>query len=87
MDVAVTDLRNHLRDWLAAARAGEEVVVTDRGLPVARLVGLESTPLIERLTNEGVIARPRSAERPRAAGRRRPIPARPLADIVAEQRR
>ena len=29
--------------------AGQEIVVTERGLPVARLVGLDSSPLLERL--------------------------------------
>jgi len=40
MDVAITDLRAHLSDWLERAREGTEVIITDRGLPVARLLGL-----------------------------------------------
>src|SRR6185437_6878586 len=34
MDVAVSDLRAHLSDWLERARQGAEVIITDRGLPV-----------------------------------------------------
>ncbi len=87
MDVAVTDLRAHLREWLDRVRAGGEVVITDRGVPVARLLGLAATPTLERLTAEGVIGRPASARRPIASGRSRPRPRRPLAEIVSDQRR
>ncbi len=87
MDVAVTDLRAHLSEWLDRARAGGEVVITDRGVPVARLLGLAATATLERLTAEGVIGRPASARRPIASGRSRPRPRRPLAEIVSDQRR
>jgi prevent-host-death family protein len=43
VDVSVTELRAHLSDWLDRARAGGEVVITDRGIPVARLAALDST--------------------------------------------
>src|SRR5664279_610532 len=36
------------------ARAGEEIVVTDRGSPVARLVAVDSAPLFDQLTQRGV---------------------------------
>ena len=86
MDVAITDLRAHLSDWLERAREGTEVIITDRGLPIARLLGLDTTSVIERLTAEGVIARPDRANRPVASGRQRPRPRRPVADLVSEQR-
>jgi prevent-host-death family protein len=86
MDVAITDLRAHLSDWLERARGGTEVIITDRGLPVARLLGLSTTSAIDRLTAEGVIARPERANRPTASGRSRPHPRRPVADLVSEQR-
>jgi len=87
MDVAVSDLRAHLSEWLDRARAGSEVVITDRGMPVARLLGLAATPTLERLTADGVIGRPASPRRPAASGRSRPRPSRPLSQIVSDQRR
>jgi prevent-host-death family protein len=87
MDVAVTELRAHLSRWIDAARQGNDIVITDRGTPVARIVALDSTPVIERLTAEGVIGRPSSATRPIAGNRHRPTPKRPVADLVSEQRR
>lgn len=84
--MAVTELRARLSVWLDMVRHGEEVVITDRGLPVARLLGLDSTATLERLADEGLIARPASAQRPKASGRQRPRPRQPVADIVSEQR-
>ena len=87
MDVAVTDLRAHLSDWLGRARGGEEVVVTDRGLPIARLVGIDTASTLERLIDDGVIGRAEQGARPIAVGRARPRSRRPVADVVSEQRR
>lgn len=87
MDVAVTELRAHLSEWLDRARAGTEVVITDRGVPVARLLGLASASTLERLTAAGAISRPGAAHRPTASGRSRPRPRRPLSQLVSDQRR
>ena len=87
MDVAVTELRAHLGRWIDVARAGQDVVITDRGTPVARIVALDSTPVLERLTAQGIIGRPARSARPVAGGRDRPKPKRPVADLVGEQRR
>jgi prevent-host-death family protein len=87
MDVAVSDLRAHLSEWLERARNGVEVVVTDRGVPVARLLGMTATPTLERLAAEGVIGRPDRALRTTAAGRSRPRPQHSVSDLVSEHRR
>ena len=87
MDVAVSDLRAHLSEWLDRARSGEDVVVTDRGTPVARLVGVSSATTLDRLTSEGVISRPSVPARPKATGRPRVTAEGSVSDLVAEQRR
>jgi prevent-host-death family protein len=87
MDVAVTELRANLRRWLSRAKDGDEVVITERGLPVARLVPIASASTIARLTEAGMIAAPKTRERPRAGAVRRPPVDRPLSDLVSEQRR
>ncbi len=87
MDVAITELRANLSVWLDRASSGHEIIITDRGVPVARLLGLASTAALERLTAEGVISRPGSAQRPIATGSPRPRPRRPLSGIVSEDRR
>ncbi len=87
MEVAVTELRAHLSEWLSLVRKGGEVVVTERGVPVARLSAVGSSSLLERLIEEGLVARPQSACRPKASGRSRPSSRRSVADIVSESRR
>jgi prevent-host-death family protein len=87
MDVPVSELRAHLSEWLEQARAGKEVIVTDRGVPVARLVGTSATATLERLSAEGVISRPERAQRPTASGRPRPHARQSVAQLVSGQRR
>lgn len=87
MDVPVTELRAHLSDWLERVRGGEEVVVTDRGVPVARLLGMSATATLQRLAADGVIGRDVSARRPAAAGRERPRARRSASEIISDQRR
>jgi prevent-host-death family protein len=87
MDVAVTELRAHLGRWIDAAREGNDVVITDRGTPVARIVAIDSTSAMDRLTAQGIISRPKRSTRPVAGDRPRPAPKRSVADIVSEQRR
>ncbi len=86
MDVAVTELRANLSHWLDRARGGEEVVVTERGRPVARISGVATTSTLERLAAEGVIGPARRAARPTETGRARPRPRRSVADLVSDQR-
>jgi prevent-host-death family protein len=69
VEVGVAQLRRELKDWLERAQAGDEVVVTDRGRAVARLSGIDIVPLLDELTAEGRLSRPRKAHRPTARGR------------------
>ena len=45
--IGIRELRQHASRYVAAAHAGEEILVTDRGLPMARLVPL--SPLEQRI--------------------------------------
>jgi prevent-host-death family protein len=61
--VSVARLKARLSEYLRQVRAGEAVVVTDRGKPVARLVGLEGASALEGRAEELVrsgLARPPS---------------------------
>jgi prevent-host-death family protein len=87
MDVAISELRAHLSEYLDRARAGDEVVITDRGAPVARLLGLTATATLERLAADGIIARAAAAPRPRASEQVRPRSRQSVADLVGDQRR
>lgn len=63
MMVSVAELKAKLSSFLARVRMGEDVVVTDRGKPVARLIPFEAQPheqaeLLQRLAREGVVRLP-----------------------------
>ena len=85
VDVAISTLRAELSSWIERARAGEEIVVTDRGIPVARLVAVESASLIEQLTQRGVLSRP-SGPRPVARDAVRARASGSVSDLVGDQR-
>jgi len=70
MRVSITELKAKLSEHLAAVRAGEEVIVTDRGRPIARLGPVEG----EREMESRLAALVR-------AGRLRP-PAAPTLDVA-----
>jgi len=71
MDVPVSTLRAELKQWIDAARAGEDVVVTERGVPVARLTGVASADLLTQLLHDGLLTAP-DAPRPVVEGDERP---------------
>ncbi|MEJ7742578.1 MAG: type II toxin-antitoxin system prevent-host-death family antitoxin [Nocardioidaceae bacterium] len=87
MDVAISTLRAELSSWIERARAGEEVVVTDRGTPVARLLAVDTAPLLDQLVQRGVLSKPRQEVRPTARGVARARASGPVSDLVSEQRR
>lgn len=69
-EVGIAQLRQNLKNWIARAQRGDEVIVTERGRPVARLTGITTPSALEELMAAGHVSQPRSA-RPRAAAQRR----------------
>lgn len=61
MTVGVRELKANLSEYLARAARGEEIVVTDRSRPVARLVAYQAPSDVERGIDEGWIEPPRRA--------------------------
>ena len=86
VEVAITALRAALSSWIERARAGEEVIVTDRGIPVARLLAVDSAPLLDRLTQQGVLGRP-SGPRPVARDAVRVRATGSVSDLVGDEQR
>jgi prevent-host-death family protein len=86
LDVGVRELRDQLRRWLDAVERGDELTITERGRPIARLISVSSPPILERLIAEGVVT---PAKRPRRQNRaHRTVRARgTVSDLVAQQRR
>jgi prevent-host-death family protein len=87
MDVAISELRANLKSYIERASAGERVVVTDRGVPVARLGPAEEESLLDRLEREGVLTRATSRKRPIARKGQGVKASGPVAELVSEMRR
>jgi prevent-host-death family protein len=82
----VRELKNNLSRYLGRVQDGEEVIVTDRGKPVARLTTIDrSTDRLAELTRAGVVRPPRKADRSRPS--RRIASKGSVSDLVADQRR
>jgi prevent-host-death family protein len=86
MEVAISALRRDLANYIDRAKAGEEVVVTEHGTPVVRLVAVDAAPLIDQLVQQGVLGKAAQPGRPTAVGARRVKASGPVADLVSEQR-
>ena len=85
MEVGIRELRADLSRWIVRVREGEEIVVTDRGRAVARVVPVDGERAIDRLVRQGVVVPAPSPWRGSLPG---PIEgAGPLSDIVLEERR
>lgn len=90
--VSISELKTHLSRYLDRIKAGEEVVVTDRGRPVARLTPVEGSEGLEgrmqQLVREGRLRPPRRP--PPSDLRSRDVPEDPegrsLAYLLEERR-
>ncbi|TFD76058.1 type II toxin-antitoxin system Phd/YefM family antitoxin [Cryobacterium fucosi] len=87
MEVPISALRAELSSWIERVRGGDEVVVTDRGVPVARLSQINTAPLLEQLVERGVLSRPSGSRRPAARDIVRAQASGSVSDFVTEQRR
>lgn len=83
MTVGIRELKAKLSEFVGRAANGEQIVVTDRGKPVARLVGLEGASMIERGIEEGWIT---PASRTHLGPAQRVSAPRSTADVLDEDR-
>lgn len=80
------ELKNHLSRYLARVQGGEEVVVTERGRPIARLVAVDQpTDRLADLVASGLVRPPQRTARRRPT--KRITPTAPVSDLVADPRR
>jgi prevent-host-death family protein len=87
--VGIRDLRENLRSWLDRVKAGDQVVVTERGKPVARISSVQPRSRLEELIELGIVRPPLREKRHEIDVSELPklTPGRTLSDILVEQRR
>lgn len=83
-EVGIRELRDHLSRYLDRVQDGEEVVVTDRGRAIARVLPIDGERTIDRLIAQGLVTPAKQRRRTRP----KPLEtAGPVSDLVADQRR
>lgn len=87
--VPITELKAHLAKYLRMARRGVEVQVLERGVPIARLVGMPAVDsrepaVIEHLVNAGILRRGTGGVR--GIAKRRLSVSADLMEAIAEER-
>ncbi|MEX2459310.1 MAG: type II toxin-antitoxin system prevent-host-death family antitoxin [Actinomycetota bacterium] len=86
IEVGVRQLREELSAWLDQVKAGDTIVVTERGRPIGRIVPVQGEPKLEQLIADGVITparAPRRKIRPEDLIKAKGT----VSDLVKEQRR
>ena len=78
MHVGIRELKEKLSEYVALAEQGSDIVVTDRGRPVARLLPYSETSALDRGVAEGWI------EAPRRVGLAPHTPQRASESVLAE---
>ena len=58
MNVGIRESKEHLSEYIGKAAAGEQILVTDRGRPIAKLEGLGGASMVEEGMAEGWITPP-----------------------------
>ena len=83
-EVGIRELRDHLSRYLERVQIGEEIVVTDHGRAIARVLPMSGERTIDRLIREGRVTPAKTPKQPAP----HPIKtAGTVSDLVAEQRR
>ena len=57
-EVGIRELRDNLSRFLDEVRAGHELIVTERGRPVARIVATSGNSRLDELVAAGVVTPP-----------------------------
>ncbi|MBW3575967.1 MAG: type II toxin-antitoxin system prevent-host-death family antitoxin [Actinobacteria bacterium] len=83
-EVGIRELRDHLSKYLERVQGGDELVVTDRGRAIARVLPMSGERTIDRLVREGKVTPAKTRKRSLPT----PIESKgTVSDLVAEQRR
>lgn len=84
MEIGVRELKNNLSRYLAKVSAGDEVIVTDRGRAVAKIMPIGTERTLDRLITQGIVT-PASVTK-KAAPLKRVRPTQAVSPLIADQR-
>jgi prevent-host-death family protein len=85
VEVGIRELRAHLARWLVDVKNGAEIIVTERGLPIARIVRAGEPTTMARLVSEGLVTMPTRPKQPLPEPRIKPSGGS-VTDLLLRQR-
>jgi prevent-host-death family protein len=86
VEVGIRALRANLSSYLDRVKAGEDVLVTERGKPVARITNATGRRRLDELIAAGVVRPPLKPRSPIRVDKLPRMKEGSLSDIVLEQR-
>jgi prevent-host-death family protein len=87
LEVGIRELRDHLSSWLDDVKEGREIVVTDRGQAVARLIPASRPARLQELIDRGTVTMPRVPRGPASSIPKVLVPRIDIDAFVRDQRR
>ena len=85
-EVGVRDLKNNLSRYLDRVQRGEEIIVTEHGKPIAKIVPYEGKSTLEELIDAGIVTPPKKTGRFELPPPIVPTPGPPVSRYIAEER-
>jgi len=91
ISAGVKEVKNNLSRFLVEVKAGKDILITERGMPIARIVkenygDRSNRAALARLVQRGVIALPSRSIR-KSSLQALEIQGKPVSEIVIEDRR
>jgi prevent-host-death family protein len=89
----IRELKAHLSRYVRDVKRGDEIIISERGKAVARIVPIappserSRLQFLQRLASEGKIILPTSLDKPKKPSSRKKIAGSPFSDAVVEDRR
>ena len=91
IQAGIKEIKNNLSRFLSQVKAGEEVMITERGRPIARIIKENSTNMAIRaalapLIEKGLVILP-TRSRKKDDPICHPVSGKPVSEMVSEDRR
>lgn len=85
-EVDITEFSSNMSSWLDEVKAGDEILLTERDVPVARVTGVGGLTAWEQMIREGLIVPATKKPRTKAADIEKIPTSESVSDILSEHR-
>ena len=85
-EVDITEFSSNMSSWLDEVKAGDEILLTERDVPVARVTGAGGLTAWEQMIREGLIVPATKKPRTKAADIEKIPTSESVSDILSEHR-